>query len=159
MIKISVTMTGTPFYASGLRFSCIRCSSCCRYEAGFVFLSEKDMEKLVSELKMNRNGFLKTYCRWVADWKGDQVLSLKEKSNKDCVFWDSGCTVYAARPLQCVSFPFWESIISSPEAWEIAAESCPGMNRGALHTAGAIEERIKMRASQPIIDKQEGMIR
>jgi Fe-S-cluster containining protein len=147
-------MTDAPFYASGLKFSCKRCSSCCRYEAGFVFLSEKDLEKLIRAQEMDRNSFLKTYCRWVTDWNGKKVLSLKEKSNKDCILWDSGCTVYASRPLQCVSFPFWESIVSSQQAWEIAATGCPGMNSGALHKASEIGEYVKMRSDEPVIYKK-----
>jgi len=147
-------MTDAPFYASGLRFSCKRCSSCCRYDAGFVYLSEKDLEKLMRALKMDRNGFVKTYCRWVIDWKGDEVLSLKEKSNNDCILWDEGCTVYASRPLQCVSFPFWEAVVSSPKAWEMAATGCPGINDGALHSANEIGEYVKMRSDEPVIYKK-----
>lgn len=145
-------MTDTPFYAAGLKFSCKRCSSCCRYDSGFVFLSEKDMEKLTARLKMDKNVFFQTYCRWVTDWEGKEVLSLREKSNKDCILWDNGCSVYEARPLQCRTFPFWESVISSAEAWKITASGCPGMNSGALHTGSAIEKCVKKRASQPIIE-------
>lgn len=149
-------MTDMPFYASGLKFSCKRCSSCCRYDAGFVFLSENDLEKLINELKMDRNSFLKTYCRWVIDRNGKEVLSLKEKSNKDCILWDSGCQVYQARPVQCVVFPFWENILSSKKAWEIAASGCPGMNSGELHTQKTIEQLINLKKSQPIINRIGG---
>jgi Fe-S-cluster containining protein len=141
------------FYASGLKFTCKRCSTCCRYDSGFVFLSEKDTEKLIAELKMDKNNFIQTYCRWVANLNGKEALSLKEKSNKDCILWDSGCLVYMNRPLQCSTFPFWESILSSKKTWEIAATACPGMNSGTLHSEKAIGEYIKMRASQPIIEK------
>jgi len=95
---------------------------------------------------MNRDSFISAYCRWVTDWRGDKVLSLREKSNKDCILWDGGCTVYSARPLQCVTFPFWESILSSAGAWEIAAQSCPGMNSGELHTQDEIMEKIDLRS-------------
>jgi hypothetical protein len=149
-------MENTPFYASGLKFSCKRCSSCCRYDAGFVFLSQKDINNLCFALKMDKNSFLKTYCRWVADWKGDEVLSLKEKSNKDCILWDNGCTVYLSRPLQCISFPFWESIVSSKENWEMAGSGCPGVNNGDLHTEQAIKQRVQLRISQPIINRSTG---
>jgi Fe-S-cluster containining protein len=142
------------FFEKGLKFSCKRCSACCRYESGFVFLSENDLEKLTIELKMNRNGFINTYCRWVNDYGGKQVLSLREKSNKDCIFWEKGCTVYNARPFQCVAFPFWEAIVSSEKAWEMAASGCPGMNSGALHPAEEIEEYVKTRALQPITSRQ-----
>ena len=141
------------FFAGGLKFSGKRCSSCCRYDAGFVFLSEDDMEKLTAEVKMNRDSFIKTYCRWVSGFNDGEVLSLKEKSNNDCIFWDSSCTVYAARPLQCVTFPFWESVVSCEQSWKIAASGCPGMNSGVTHTAKEIGQYLELRAQKPAIKR------
>jgi len=146
-------MTNAPFYASGLKFSCKRCSSCCRYDSGYVFLSEKDLKKLTDRLDMDKDRFVGKYCRWVTGTRGTESLSLREKPNKDCVFWDSGCSVYNVRPLQCSSFPFWPSILSSPGGWKIAATACPGMNTGKLHSQRAIEKCVKLRGSQPIITK------
>ncbi|MDR2952206.1 MAG: YkgJ family cysteine cluster protein, partial [Treponema sp.] len=123
-------MTETCFYSRGLQFSCKRCSSCCRHSSGYVFLSEKDLGRLASELKMDEAGFISVYCRWVERGMGGEFLSLKEKLNYDCVFWNSGCAVYQSRPLQCRTFPFWESVLSSAEAWEAAGASCPGINSG-----------------------------
>jgi len=144
------------FLADGLRFSCKRCSSCCRYDAGFVFLSQKDINKLSSALKIDADGVISVYCRWVTDSNGDKVLSLKEKSNNDCILWDNGCTVYADRPLQCVTFPFWESIIASKHNWEIAASGCPGMNCGVLHTKEEIDKLCASRSDDKIICKTGG---
>ncbi|HQO67077.1 MAG TPA: YkgJ family cysteine cluster protein, partial [Spirochaetales bacterium] len=31
------------FWHEGLRFECARCSACCRYEPGYVFLSADDL--------------------------------------------------------------------------------------------------------------------
>jgi len=146
-------MEKTPFYSSGLRFSCKRCSACCRYDAGFVFLSEKDIDQLAKAFQMDKKQFFLVYCRWVTDWKGNEVPSLKEKSNKDCILWDSGCTVYNARPLQCVTFPFWNSILASRENWEAAASGCPGMNSGELHTEKMIEKNINLRAVSPCLQR------
>jgi Fe-S-cluster containining protein len=120
-----------------------------------VFLSEKDLEKLAAEMKQDRGGFVRTYCRWVTDWQGKEVLSLKEKTNKDCIFWDSGCTVYEKRPLQCRTFPFWESTTASEKAWEIAATGCHGMNTGKLHTRMEIDRYKKMRTAEPILNRKE----
>jgi Fe-S-cluster containining protein len=140
------------FYADGLKFSCKRCSSCCRYDSGFVFLSEKDLKKLSSALKTDEKSVINIFCRWVTDKNGDEVLSLKEKSNKDCILWDSGCTVYPERPLQCVTFPFWKSVIASLQCWEIAADTCPGMNSGELHTMTEIEKASSLYSYEPIIN-------
>jgi Fe-S-cluster containining protein len=118
-----------------------------------VFLSENDLEKLIAQLKMDRNAFIKKFCRWVTDVNGKKVLSLREKSNKDCILWDSECTVYNTRPLQCRSFPFWKSIVSSAGAWAVAASGCPGMNYGKMHSQKEIGEYLKMRITEPIINR------
>ena len=147
-------MKNTSFYACGLKFSCVRCSSCCRYDSGFVYLTEKDLLKLITVLNINRNTFLNTYCRWVSDWGGNEVLSLKEKSNYDCIFWEtSGCTVYSSRPVQCITFPFWENIMASKENWETAASGCPGINTGKMYSEKAISDIIRLRTSAPIINR------
>ncbi|MCL2127385.1 MAG: YkgJ family cysteine cluster protein, partial [Treponema sp.] len=102
-----------------MRFSCTRCSTCCRKESGFVYLSEKDLSRLAEKFKMGYTEFIKTWCRWVPFYRRRDRLSLREKSNFDCIFWgdseksaasdegggrEGGCTVYSARPLQCRSF-------------------------------------------------------
>jgi Fe-S-cluster containining protein len=151
---MSVLTTNTPFYAGGLRFSCTRCSSCCRYESGWVFLSKKDVNRLAAELQMNYTDFVKTYCRWVPAGGGTERLSLKEKSNYDCIFWKDGCSAYAARPLQCRTFPFWPGILDSAAAWEFAKSGCPGMGRGALAGREEIEARLAAQEAEPVLMRQ-----
>jgi Fe-S-cluster containining protein len=144
------------FYVNGLKFSCKRCSSCCRHDQGFVYLSKKDLDKLCSALKMDEKDVIGEYCIWVKDRNGGFVLSLKEKPNYDCILWDNGCTVYASRPIQCVTFPFWDSIIADVRCWESAAKSCPGMNSGELHTMAEIEKNEALHSSEPFICKTGG---
>ena len=147
----------SPFYAQGLRFSCTRCSVCCRYESGFVFLSEKDASLLGDALNMGFSAFTEAYCRWIRAENGDLQLSLKEKSNYDCIFWAKepveGCAVYDKRPLQCRSFPFWPSIVDSKDNWEMAARDCPGMGRGKLHSQDSINKWLTAREEEPIISR------
>ena len=126
------------FYAKGLRFSCTRCSGCCRHEPGFVFLSKKDVFSLAEETRMNYSRFIETWCRWIPAGGKWERLSLKEKSNFDCIFWNSGCSVYEARPLQCRAFPFWPSILASVHTWQSEAADCPGIGRGKLHSRDRI---------------------
>jgi Fe-S-cluster containining protein len=149
-------MEAKPFYAGGLKFSCTRCSACCRYEPGYVFLSENDTALLAGELKMGYDKFVETYCRWIPSEAGRERLSLKEKSGYDCIFWGDGCSVYGARPLQCRTFPFWASVLSSPVVWEETAAACPGMNRGALRERRFIEECLADRRREPVISRAAG---
>ena len=143
-----------PFYAGGLRFSCTRCSACCRHESGFVFLSETDLHRLAAARQMGYTEFVKTWCRWVPGGEGGERLSLKEKANYDCIFWKDGCTVYEARPLQCRTFPFWRNVVNSPETWELAASGCPGMGSGTLHSREQVEAQLAARAADPVIERK-----
>ncbi|MDR0601701.1 MAG: YkgJ family cysteine cluster protein [Treponema sp.] len=140
-----------PFYRDGLRFSCRRCSSCCRYESGFVFLSEKDVRVLSAACTMEYADFVKTWCRWIPSGGGRDRLSLREKTDYDCIFWKDGCTVYGARPLQCRTFPFWPSIVDSRRTWNMAKTGCPGMDSGAAHSREEIEACLAARGTEPLI--------
>ncbi|MDR2177619.1 MAG: YkgJ family cysteine cluster protein [Treponema sp.] len=147
-------MERLPFYAAGLRFSCTRCSACCRYESGYVFLSREDLDILAVALDMARGDFIKTWCRWVPLGGETEYLSLKEKINKDCVFWKDGCTVYRDRPSQCRTFPFWDSIVGSAAAWESAGRECPGLGHGELRGMAYIKECLRVRASRPPLTRK-----
>jgi Fe-S-cluster containining protein len=140
-----------PFYHSGLKFECTRCSRCCRHTPGFVFLSKKDLEDIASYLGRTEEAVRAQYCR-VVTFGAFRRLSLKEKPNLDCVFWeDGGCAVYPARPLQCRSFPFWAANLESREAWKRTGASCPGIGRGKLHSGAAIERWLHRRkADDPL---------
>jgi len=143
------------FYAQGLRFSCKRCSACCRFEPGYVFLSRKDVSRLCAALDTQYDKFIEEYCRWIPAENGKGRLSLKEKRNYDCVFWSTehgeGCQVYKARPLQCRTFPFWTSTMSSNDSWEMTARDCPGMDHGEFHSHDSIKKTLAMRQKEPII--------
>jgi Fe-S-cluster containining protein len=147
-----------PFYASGLSFSCTRCSTCCRYESGYVFLSETDVSRLAAECKLTIDQFITTYCRWIPSASKFERLSLKEKANLDCIFWNSGCQVYDSRPLQCKSFPFWPDTLALKESWERTGASCPGIDRGKLFSMDEIEALLKQQKSEPAIIRNQGRL-
>jgi Fe-S-cluster containining protein len=87
-------------------------------------------------------------------------LSLSEKPNYDCIFWEaSGCTVYEDRPIQCSTFPFWSSLLDSRQAWKDGGADCPGMDRGELRTREYIEERLWLRRANPTIILDADMAR
>jgi Fe-S-cluster containining protein len=142
-----------PFYNDGLRFSCTRCSACCRYESGFVFLSKKDVFILATVLQMEYNKLIEIYCRWVPSPSRKERLSLKETADYDCIFWKDGCSVYEGRPLQCRTFPFWPSILVSSDSWIRTAASCPGMGSGRLYTKDEIELKVSQQRAEPLISR------
>ncbi len=137
-----------PFYKDGLRFECTRCSACCRFDPGYVFISANDLKKLTDFFKMEKRAFVEKYCR-IVNVGGSRRLSLNERKNYDCIFWEKGgCRVYEARPLQCRSYPFWRPFLESEDAWNREAQNCPGINRGNLHSGKVIENWLKKRDNE-----------
>jgi uncharacterized protein len=134
-----------PFYAKGLRFSCQRCSACCRGEPGFVFLTREDLRRLLRRLRLDFKSFFHDYCTLVDAGTG-MALSLRENAAFDCILWaEKGCSVYEDRPVQCSTYPFWSSIVESRSSWESESASCPGIGGGELRSREYIEERLLAR--------------
>ncbi len=141
------------FLSDGLQFECTRCGYCCRHEPGFVFLSKKDLESLLEYFSISRQDFIEKYCR-IVDVGFFKRLSLIEKPNNDCIFWQDGmgCSVYQARPFQCRSYPFWHAVVDSKESWEEEAGSCPGINQGKKHSEEEILNWLAQREKDPPMD-------
>jgi len=141
-----------PFWSQGLRFACTRCSSCCRHDPGFVFLSAFDLRNLLGHTGLAFHDFLSTFVRKVDSGSGFW-LSLREKANYDCILWgENGCSVYIARPVQCSTFPFWQGILDSKETWLEEAKDCPGIGKGTVVPASGISERLWLQRVHPRLE-------
>ncbi|MDR3302412.1 MAG: YkgJ family cysteine cluster protein [Spirochaetaceae bacterium] len=143
-----------PFYEDGLRFSCRRCSLCCRQDEGFVFLTKNDADVLSAAVALRYEEFIQVYCRWVKLGGGVELLCLKEKTNNDCCFWKDGCSVYHTRPLQCRSYPFWKNFLADKKLWDKALSDCPGVGVGELHSKASIEAWIQSEDAEPVIQRR-----
>jgi Fe-S-cluster containining protein len=131
------------------RFECMRCNQCCSGQPGYVWLSQKDLDALSSYLHVSRRAFALDYCTPVNIGLA-LTLSLKEKKNHDCIFLESGgCTVYRARPAQCRTYPFWETILENEQSWTEEGRACPGIGRGPAIPAEAIVDAIVERRQNP----------
>jgi Fe-S-cluster containining protein len=129
-------MSPDPWYRDGLRFTCTRCGHCCTGEPGTVRVSEEEAAELARVVGLDLADFYERYTRLLDDGS----TSLTEKPDHACVFWSAsaGCTVYAARPRQCRTWPFWRRNLASPAHWTAAARACPGIGRGELHAGTEI---------------------
>jgi len=127
-----------PWYAEGLRFSCLRCGDCCRGEPGFVWIRRDEINAAAEFLKIPAAEFNARYIR-----KAYGRLSLVELDNGDCIFWsDEGCKIYPVRPTQCLTFPFWPEYLRSSYAWGRVQRRCPAIGAGKLHTLEQIKEKL-----------------
>lgn len=143
------------FYRDGLHFECQRCSFCCGHSPGFVYLSRRDLDALCAYKRMSVREFVQTYCRWADYYYGTQVLALKEKRNYDCILWNSGCSCYETRPVQCSTWPFWSWMVETRESWQECAKECPGMNKGRLWTYEEIEKNRRAYEDNKPLHKEE----
>lgn len=135
-------MDEQPWYRDGLKFQCSQCGDCCTGAPGFVWVNKEEIAALAKLVNLEVADFEAKYVRRVGI-----RLSLVEYPNGDCVFFDNekrGCTVYEARPRQCKTWPFWQSNIESPEAWEQTCEVCPGSGKGKLYTLESITTQSKV---------------
>ena len=131
-----------PWYHEGLRFKCTQCGDCCTGAPGYVWVNKEEIAGLAAETGMDVETFERKYVRKIGVRK-----SLVEFSNGDCVFFDGEsrkCTVYNARPRQCRTWPFWDSNLRTPEAWQDTCEVCPGSGRGKLYQLEHIETQRKV---------------
>jgi hypothetical protein len=130
-----------PWYRDGLRFTCTQCGKCCTGDPGYVWVTEDEVRKLAAFRGEPLHEFVALHTR-----KARGKVTLREKANGDCVFYDQqrGCTVYRVRPRQCRTWPFWESNLESPEQWERTEAVCPGSGVGELIPVEEIVKRMKV---------------
>ena len=132
-------MPDEPWYADGLRFSCTQCGKCCTGDPGYVWVTDEELAKLAKFRGDRASEFAAVYTRSA---RGHRTL--REKANGDCVFYEAGrgCTVYAVRPLQCRTWPFWGTNLRSEAAWQRTEGQCPGSGQGELIPVEEITRRL-----------------
>src|SRR5947209_17205563 len=130
-----------PWYQDGLRFRCTRCGNCCTGEPGFVYVNEEEIAAIAALRGESTDQVTALYTK-----PANREKSLREKANGDCVFFErgQGCTIYAVRPRQCRTWPFWQSNVRTPEDWERTCRVCPGSGRGDLIPAEEITRRVNV---------------
>ena len=126
-----------PWYRDGLCFSCTQCGNCCTGAPGVVWVTDEEIARIAEVTGMSLGEVRLFHTRIV----GGRV-SLREHANGDCVFFDSAqrtCTIYTARPVQCRTWPFWNSNLESPKTWDDVKSGCPGAGHGTLYSLEDVE--------------------
>ena len=128
-----------PWFKEGLKFECQRSGRCCRGEPGVVWVNKKEIEKISSFLGISQDAFARNYLR---SFNGR--FSLVEYGGGDCILYDNGCKIYDVRPTQCRTFPFWGPNLENRAEWEKLRKTCPGIDKGKLHTLKDIQDNLKI---------------
>ena len=136
------------WYKDGLRFECTRCGNCCTGPPGAVCFTASEGREIAEVLGLSEASFLKRYARKIrGKWS---LREHKGPHGMDCVFLTrdaagkAGCRIYAARPSQCRTWPFWPENLKSRQHWEAVKREtpCPGMGQGPLITVDSILKRL-----------------
>src|SRR5207302_11063965 len=117
------------------------CGNCCTGPPGYVWVNDEELAAIAAH-----RGEAVEMAEMLYTYRTAQGRSLREKANNDCIFYDckEGCTIYPVRPRQCRTWPFWESNVSTPDAWRRTCDVCPGSGQGELISAEEITRRLKV---------------
>ncbi|MBK7644639.1 MAG: YkgJ family cysteine cluster protein [Planctomycetes bacterium] len=103
-----------------------RCGHCRSGGSGHVWIEEREIEPMALALGMSAERFVERHVRLVAG-----RLSLREQASEGgrcaLLIGKNTCAVYAARSEHCRHFPYWESVLADPAAFEAARATCPGI--------------------------------
>ncbi len=133
-----------PWYRDGLRFECTQCGACCSGEPGYVWVEPSEIEAMAGEMGIDVEVFEKKFVRTVG-----KSQSLTEYPDGDCILLDPKtrkCTVYHSRPIQCRTWPFWDSTVAKRKDWKETCEVCPGAGTGRLYSWEEIEAARKQKS-------------
>lgn len=118
------------FYKRGLRFECTGCGQCCTHPGGYVAVTAEEAGEISKFLEIDEGEFLEDYLLPGPD---EQSFQLRSRSNGECILLqENRCSIYALRPLQCRTFPFWPENLKSAYRWKLTAQECPGIGQGRL---------------------------
>jgi len=132
-------MAKDKWYQAGLSFECTQCGNCCSGAPGFVWATKEEIRR-ISEFLGRDDGWLESKHLRRVGFR----YSLTETRDGDCIFLkregnQTMCSIYPVRPLQCRTWPFWRQNLRSPDTWNAAHETCPGVNHGRQYGFVEIE--------------------
>ena len=103
-------------------------------------MTKHDRKVMAAELGMSTSAFTRKYCD-----QEDGIWKLRNGPTEDCVFLkNKRCGVYAGRPVQCRTWPFWSNVMQA-KAWNVEVSSfCPGVGKGKVWSAEEVEEQLRL---------------
>jgi uncharacterized protein len=131
-----LTRIDKSLYADGIRFECTGCGECCRarHGYGYIYVTLKERQRLARHLGLPTRAFTQKYCE-----KTEDRFHLRDPANTCGFLEGERCTVYAARPQQCRSWPFWPENMNR-KVWSLEVKrDCPGIGLGRVYSRQEIE--------------------
>ncbi|HEC13883.1 MAG TPA: YkgJ family cysteine cluster protein [Acidiferrobacteraceae bacterium] len=129
-------------HIAALRFECTQCGHCCIGDTSSgVSLSVDEVGAIRRLLGLSQAWFRRRYVRRLST----TYWEIRLQADGRCPFLsdEDRCSIYALRPAQCHTYPFWPEILKSRKSWRGEARRCEGINRGRTIPVPTIEKKIK----------------
>ena len=145
MLSRPTTPTTNTGMISQARFECTKCGDCCVFAPGeVVWVTAEEVAAIERHLGHpintkpdgDRRSLVPATLPGHAEPPDAGPCELLDPQTKLC-------SAYPVRPAQCVSYPFWPSILRSNATWQLEALRCEGIGRGELITEEQLLERLK----------------
>lgn len=141
---------------AAIGFSCIRCGACCRRDVaddGTVMIGAEEARTLVAASGRSWDEIAAPYPAWARSPDGVWVTvnwRIRHESGRCIFLGPEGCTVYAARPWICRTYPFML------DDGGLVVSDCPGLGgplsrEEALELAGALTERRRAEDREAVV--------
>jgi Fe-S-cluster containining protein len=130
--------------AGPYRFHCTGCGECCTGPGSdwVIEVSRTEQERIRRHLGVTRAWFRRRYL-----FRFDEETESLRMNRKTgaCVFLEDGrCRIYAVRPTQCRTYPWWPELMR-PTAWRREARRCEGIGRGGVVPLVEVRRRLGLR--------------
>jgi len=135
------------WYVGGLHFECVQCGNCCSGpDEGYIWVTSAEIKLIADFLRIPAEQLRQKYLKRV----GFRTTIIEQPVTKDCIFLQKidgqkKCAIYPVRPNQCRIWPFWTENLASADAWNRAAQKCPGINHGRHYNFEEIEKIRKQK--------------
>lgn len=106
-------------------FECKMCGQCC-YGEGGIYLEQSEAKRISSFLDLSVKQFMEEYCE-----EKNGTIYLRTAKSGYCIFYDEkkACLIHPVKPFRCLQWPFYPANVQDPDAWDLAKDACPGINR------------------------------
>lgn len=126
-MKMNEIVTNKDYNYKFTPSACASCGgACCIGESGYIWIKYPEIVKMAEFLELTIEEFATMYLKKVKH-RYSLIEKKLDEDNYACIFFDNEikqCTVYLVRPLQCRTFPFWETF--KGDITELKKE-CPGI--------------------------------
>ena len=108
-------------------------------------------QRISQFLKLQKDDFLLQYG--VELENGEHGIAIGRIGRCTFLQKDNTCSIYAVRPLQCQTYPYWPEIMISKTLWDNEAVRCEGINTGQRVEAEHIEKQLSLFYPSNQLDK------